>query len=113
MTELINVRFERHQILNEHHDLDLTDDKGRAIGTRLTVERVECSEHLYSSRLGREDQVRKGVWYNVATQATRNGDAFGACNSGSDVDTLDEAYRLKARKLRDALKRYTRLYGPE
>ena len=110
--ELINVRFEWHQILNEHHDLDLTDDRGRAIGARLVVERVECIEDPESSWLGREDQVRKGVWYNVTTQSTRNGAAFGACNSGSNVDTLDEAYKLKARKLRDTLKRYTRLYGP-
>lgn len=110
---LLNVRFERRQILNEHHDLDLTDDRGRAIGARLVVERVECIEDPESSWLGRDDQVRKGVWYNVTTQPTRNGDAFGAFNSGSNVDTLDEAYKLKARKLRDALKRYTRLYGPE
>jgi hypothetical protein len=86
----------------------LKDNKGRAIGGYAviqcrpkTIRTTENGAHRYT--------LAPEATYFVRTQATRDGDSFGAgWNRPTECKSLDEAQALAAKKIDAAGKRFAR-----
>lgn len=84
----------------------LKDAKGREIGNYAKIEERSVWEPI--PELPGRHRPTDRVEYRVATQATRDGEDFGAYAHGSFLPTLDEAKALAVVKIIEAGKRYAK-----
>lgn len=94
------VLMERHLAETVAIDLDVTDSKGRALGHRVSILR---QEHAYGNGTAQSNTVipaaDAALWigesFVVTASTLRNGQTFGASQSGKRVKTLEEALALR------------------
>jgi hypothetical protein len=108
MTHFMFYRAAEQVSTPEHHDFDLTDERGRAVGflTCIVEGNAVESNHYYISTL-----THAGKCFRVWSQTTRNRKSYGALTEDAYFYNEDEAKREAARRVGVALKRYTKKYA--
>lgn len=95
-------------ISNELVDFGMRDEKGRAIGARRVISRVEYVAAGEGARSGYNRAP--GVWYVVHVQPTRDGEKYGAIGAYDYLRDRDDAELVVNVMLQRTRGRYERKY---
>lgn len=96
---------------HQHIDFDLRDSRGRAIGMRVRVLRIDDLLHLHDKRdlrCWRPLPFPETTYYEAEIGITRDGNGYGAWKSPARAVTLTELRRLIDARVERAMKRQER-----
>ena len=95
------------QVHDEKTDFEITDDRGRKIGYRITVTERTFEALPDDADCGRTESKR----FDARTSATRDGTTFGAGQPGIRGDTLTEVLMKASARMIGAKKRYAKKFS--
>lgn len=92
------------EVTSSRETFDLEDERGRVIGFRSWI--FECS-YTPANGYGYRETPR----FIARTQATRNGEKFGALTPEIHADTLEAALAAVKKRRDDSFRRYARRFS--
>lgn len=117
-SDYVCINTKRVEHLVDHNDFDLTDARGRKVGSFLvrvteivTARAVDSDGHLIMPLENFEAMNKRGIRYGYELQATRDGKSFGACNHTNWFNSRSEMEAASDKALENSRKRAERKFS--